>query len=702
MATSLPKFRPDIVVRTLDEKDGGRSFVLEDPVARKYFRIFPYEYDLLKSLDGTLNLKEVVERLRLKGRYYTVGHAAKLVDMFSRSGLLLGTPYGTARTQTALKANRDREMKKRALFKFFYLYLPLFNPDRFLGRMLWLWRILANHVTLATVFLLAPGALYLIIVGYTRWMTEFLYFFNTENLIILWVAIASVKILHEFSHAFTAKDLGLTVPEMGVAFLMFFPCLYCNTTAAWELADRKQRMAIAAAGIISELVIAVLAIYVWYFTKPGLLNSTAFYLAAVSLVSSLFFNGNPLMKFDGYFILTDFLQFPNLQQKALSQIRNLILNRVFGVESVTLARATISEHAMLMGYGISAIVYRFFLYSGIIWGVYTRFDKTIGVVLGLLAFFLFAVRPLAGGVRFLITKRAELNWRPKGLAVFVAILMLGLYGLMRPWSSNSLYPCYLQSEVTQQVVIPADAPIAAVFVRQGDLVRAGQVVLKLDPTALEFKLKQKEAERELIRREIQIIEHSGADLARLPIKTIELSQAEDAIRKIKEDLENIEWKAPFDGAIIKWQPEAQPGAAPGKGTPVGEIADVHHCVVTGLVREAEIDRIKSGVDVQVWFPVDTGKIFPTKVKELNPFRTEDLEGSPLSSRFGGEIATEPKDGSLRDAPVEPHFVFKADFDNSFGVPLGITGKLVVHEPPLSLLERVLTAAVQTFRRELIF
>ena len=209
-----PRFRPDIIKHSYDEKQGAYSVVLEDPVANKFFRISPYEFELLNILDGTLSISEAVERLRLHGRHFTSVHATKLVEQFSRAGLLLSTGYGTSGTQTQLRERMDSAAKHRSLFKLYFLYIPLINPDRFLEKTLWLWRLVINRFTAALFVLFVPGAIYLLITSIDRLAGQFLFFFNLENLLVLWIAIASAKLVHEFSHAYTAKSLGLRVPEM--------------------------------------------------------------------------------------------------------------------------------------------------------------------------------------------------------------------------------------------------------------------------------------------------------------------------------------------------------------------------------------------------------------------------------------------------------------------------------------------------------
>lgn len=703
MKTELTlKFRPDIVTHWFDEKSGGRSLVLEDPVANKFFRISSYEFELLKVLDGNRSLSEALERLRLHGRYFTMEHATRLVEQFARAGLLLGTKYGSSSYQRDLKKRQDKMLKQRSLTKIYFAFIPILNPDRFLERTLWLWRLAVNRFTALLFMLLIPGAIYLLISGASRFAGQFSFFFNLQNLMVLWIALAIMKLVHEFAHAYTAKSLGLRVPEMGIAFLIFFPCLYCNTTAAWQLADRKQRMAIALAGILSEAAVAVISIYIWYFSKPGLLNSVAFFLMTVSLISSILFNGNPLLKFDGYFVLTDWLRMPNLQQRAFTQVRYLFFNKVVGMESVQAGRIPLKERAILITYGVSASIYRIFLYSGIVIGVYYRFDKTVGAILGLLAFLLFVVRPITLGTVNLVKKRSEMHFRPWGLLIFALILGSVVFLMTRPWSRNSLYPCYVESAQVRQIVVPNEAPVKEVLVRPGDRVSRDQVIFRLDPAILKFDLADKEMESLLLKREIAMIEDTGEDISSLPLKYIALSQQTDAIKQIQEDLHQLEWKAPFDGSVIHMLKNLQPGARPGRGTIVGELASREDAKVLGLIPENDILRIQPGAEVDVWFPIGGGRSWTLKVREVSPFNRKDLEESPFSSRLGGEIATEVKGQRQKDAPLEAYYLCTMHLPRGHGIRLGTTGRLVVHQPPRSTLDRLIEVAYQTFHRETLF
>jgi putative peptide zinc metalloprotease protein len=428
-----------------------------------------------------------------------------------------------------------------------------------------------------------------------------------------------------------------------------------------------------------------------------LVNSVAFYLMAISFASSLLFNGNPLLKFDGYFVLIDALGMPNLQAKSFAYLRYLLLNRVLGIDSVLAGQATSNEKAIFAFYGISAYVYRLFLYFGIVCGVYFRFDKTIGIILGSVWLSLFIVRPLARSIANLIGRRSEMHPRTLGMAVVTLLALALLLGLLLPWSSNSVYPCYLESAEIRQIAVPAAAPVKDVLVRQGDHVTKNQVLITLDPIPLNYSLKVKETELLRIKKEMENIESRETDLQKLELKLIELAQAQDAVDQVKLDLSRTQWTSPFDGIISKLSPTVQKGAQPGRGVVVGEVARTKSCQAVGLIPESDVALVQPGAKVEVWFPgVQT---FSLTVNEVSLFKTEDLEASPFSSRFGGEIATEAKLDGTKDSPLEPHYLCKARFTYKPGLLLGMTGRMILEHPPRSLFKRLIDSVYRTFYRE---
>jgi putative peptide zinc metalloprotease protein len=700
-----PRFRIDLEVFEQKDSEGHKIVVLKDLIGHKYFRLSEYEYRFLQNLDGSISPKQAAAKLGEAGYYYCDDDVTQIVAKATQAGLLLGTTFGTARYQLAVKRRIKQLKRTQRLSSVYFLFIPLLNPDRFLARTLKFVRLLCNRWTAIIPLVALPGALYLIVSGIPRLRQEFLFFFNLNNLVILWITIAIVKLTHEFAHAYTAKRFGLQVPEMGVAFLIFFPCLYCNTTDAWQLAGRRQRMAISAAGVAAEGVLSIFAAYIWYFSMPGIANSVAFYLMGVSFLSTILVNGNPLLKFDGYFLLADYLRLPNLYQKSFAHIRYLFLNRVLGLPDITDSARSRRERVIFGFYGFGSFTYRIFLYAGIITGVYFRFDKTLGILLAILAFSLFVVRPLLKGTATLFRLRSGIRVRFQGALILACCLLLPGMVLFIPIATNSVYPCFADAAQKRKITVPQHTWVEEVSVREGLPVAQRTVMFQLDTSVLRLNLVKQKVNREIIKKELELLSLDDKRRAEIQGKEIELRQAEDEIRRTNQQLAEAEREiiAPFDGVVTRLNPKMKKGFQPGEGVIVGQLESASHLVVHALIPERDLEKVHEGQRVRLWFPVGRGIEFQGKVNAIRPFSVKDLSESPFSSRFGGEVATEIRSQEQKDSPLEPQYDCSVLFTQPGAkIPLGMTGRLVAPSPPQCIAGRLFGKLVQTFNREALF
>jgi putative peptide zinc metalloprotease protein len=697
-----PKFRPDLTAATLP---GSSDIVLKDPISEKFYRLTHYEFRFLRALDGKHTLEEVLEQLRETGASYTIGTARAITSKAAGFGLLLGAGQSARLMRKAIKERSDKTRNLRLISSVYFLFIPILNPDRFLEKTLWIYKLFVNRAVITLMALLAPVAIYLVIVGAERLTNEYLYFFNWRNLFLLWVVIFITKLFHEFSHAYAAKSYGLNVPEMGIAFLIFFPCLYCNTTDAWGLADRRSRMAISAAGIAAEAALAVVSVFVWYFSRPGLINSLAFYLMAVSFISTVLFNGNPLLKFDGYFILIDWLRIPNLASKSMAHLKFLFLNRALGIESINTSARDLRENAIFTVYGVASFIYRFFLYTSIVLGAYLKFDKTLGVALAAMALALFVIRPIFGGLRRLSSLRGEI--RPRLIGAIALTFIVGIIGLILfiPWSGSSVFLCYLDSAHKQILTAPMKTRVDKVFVKEGARVERGETLFTLDTEDLEYSLAQALGKRRLVRKEMEFM---MVDERRFPDagkKAVELLRVEDEIDKIKKDLHiaGFELTADFNGRITSLDHRMSRGYSPGEGVKVGELESTDELVAHGLIPAKDLHKVDVGMKVIVWLPIKTGQIYEGEISSVRPYSEKDLKDSPFSSKFGGEVAVEKEATGESEAPLEAYYQCSVRIPAYFQGPyIGMTGYMSVKAPARSIARRIYLNAITVFNRETMF
>jgi len=697
-----PKFRPELITSEQVDKDGTPLIVLNDPFSEKYFRLSLREYKFLRLFDGTRTLEEAVEAFRGMGRHYAVDDAKLILERAAQLGLMLGTNFSTARYLSQLRDTAASKETRRQLSRIYFLYIPLINPDAFLERTLRFVAFFASKWLAAVVLLLIPGAVYFVLADLPRLENEQLLFFNWKSLIYLWITIGITKLVHEFAHAYTAKHFGLRVPRMGVAFLIFFPCLYCDTTDAWQLASRKQRIAISAAGIISEAVLALLAAYVWHMSKPGVVHSLAFYLMAVSFVSTVLFNGNPLMKFDGYFILTDYLGVPNLQGKSFAYLKYLFMNRTLGMSLAPNPAGNLKELLLFAVYGISAFMYRVVLYTGIVVAVYYRFDKTVGALLAVVAFAMFVALPVVGGARSLHQERSKIRVQLRALALCVGILfVIGLLFFV-PVASKSVYPCYVASAQVRKITVPLKTSVAKVMVRQWQNVTEGQLMFELDASELHLALIKKEVEQEALGLQLEMIRLDPKEMGRAESKLTELYHCRRELMRIRDDLKVAQGgiTAPFSGLITSLDEKMLPGYRPGAGAVVGELQSHQERVAHALVPEQDRNKMRAGHSATVWMPSGSGWSFKGTIESVKPYQERDLKGSPFSSRLGGELVTEVKGERVLDAPLVAQYKCSVSLKNEgTAIPLGMVGLLTIESPPTSLFSRFSSRLLKTTRVE---
>jgi len=378
------------------------------------------------------------------------------------------------------------------------------------------------------------------------------------------------------------------------------------------------------------------------------------------------------------------------------------MNRVLGVSLVPNPARAASEVSLFGIYGVSSFVYRIFLYTGIVVGVYYRFDKMLGIVLALLAFGLFVLRPIVKGFKAVYEKRSELRPRPMAVLAFLLAVAVVMAPLCLPWSSRSVFPCYVASAQIQKLTVPLHTSVSQVYVKQGSHVAKGTVLFELDASILHLALIKKELQRDILRRQVDLLLLDSKERSKAGGKQIEVFQAEDEIRRIKKDLSLARGGiiAPFDGVITTLDYRLQPGFQPGEGVVVGELESPTDCVVRALIPEKDRHKVAVGHEVEIWLPLKNGVVLSGKIDSMRPYSEKDLKDSPFSSRLGGELATEPKGTHQKDVPLEAQYMCSVRFpERGLAVPLGMTGRFAVPLPPRSILSRFVDKIYQTFSRE---
>lgn len=420
---------------------------------------------------------------------------------------------------------------------------------------------------------------------------------------------------------------------------------------------------------------------------------------AVSFISTVVFNGNPLIKFDGYFILTDLLQIPNLAQKASNYIKFLFMNRILGVEDIHVSASDKRETYIFAIYGSLAIAYRLILYSGMLVGIYYRFDKFIGILLVIPAGYLFLVRPIWNASKTIIMSRSKVKLQYKGIAI--ALLGLGCFSVVffAPWPWASTYCCRVISEEIHKIACPVDTPIETVYVKIGSKVKRNEVLLSFRTAALSTLLDQLGIEKKIVAKEIELLQLDDARRSQLEMKKIEQNKIQDNIDRIEQRLKMAAdgIRSPIDGIVTSLESRIKPDYRPGEGSIIGELESTTNQKIVALVPEEDLDKIKQQQVVNIKFPDFHKSGLTLPIHELKKYNERNLNDSPFSSKNGGMIATEARDRE-EDSPMSAQYSCTVII-NGLELPSGITGKFIVPCPPKSLFGRIFDGVIKIYNRE---
>lgn len=352
-------------LRIEPQKYEGKTFyVVKDPVSLRYYRLKDHEHYLLGFLDGRHTLDDAQKAYEKRYR----PDRLKLEDLESFAQQLLTAGLAQNDSPRAGKQLFDRRKKRRrsewmqTLTNILYIKIPVFDPERLLTAMLgYVWWIFSmTFFVLSVAFML--GAVTLVATHFETFrskLPDYHEFFSFKTVVYLWAALGVVKVIHEFGHGLSCKVFGGEVHEMGALFLCLSPALYCNVSDAWTLPNKWHRIVISAAGIYVELIIAAAATFVWWNTPSHpFVNNLALSLMVVCSVSTVVFNANPLMRYDGYYVLADWLEIPNLRERSNRFLMNLFLEHCLGVETIPEPYMELTRRILFVTYAVCSYIYR--------------------------------------------------------------------------------------------------------------------------------------------------------------------------------------------------------------------------------------------------------------------------------------------------------------------------------------------------------
>ena len=735
-STSRPlqlRMRPDLSARR-HRYHGTTFWVLKEPVGLSYFRFHEEEYAILCMLDGHHSLDEIKEQFeqQYQPQKITFQDLLQFVGMLHRSGLVISEAPGQGHQ---LRKRRDEKKWREMLGKLSNVFSMRFrgvDPERFFN---WLYPFTGWFFTPAAiigVLMLAVAALSLVMVNvdvFTQRLPAFHEFFGPRNWIWLGITMASVKVLHEFGHGLSCKHYGGECHELGAMLLVFTPALYCNVSDSWMLPNKYHRAFIGAAGMYVELFLASVATFVWWFSEPGMINHIALSVMFICSVSTIVFNGNPLLRFDGYYILMDLLEIPNLRQKATEITRRFLLYWCLGIEQPENPFLPQGNRWAFALFTVAAVAYRWVVVFSILFFLNKVFEpiglKPVGQLIALSGFVGLVAQPIMELWKF-FRAPGRMNKVKRTRVAITLASVAGAVGLLLfiplPYSVKAA--CEVQPRELVQIFASTPGTLLEVLVKPGDKVEAGTVLARLDNPEMEIELLRLKGQRDEAKNALEglyrlrFTDSTAVDQIEAAEQVLQAAERQYSERL--EESKRLTITAPVAGVVIPAPSRpAKAGREEGRlktwtGTPLSErnvgalftptdllcvIGDTSNLEAVMVIDQSYIDLVRKDQQVSVLLESHTYEAFDSQVEKIAATELK-VASAGSSSKGGGRLDTYT-DALGMARPLHTSYQATAPLGNSLGnVQVGQQGQARIYTGWQPLGKRLYRFLAKTFHFEL--
>ncbi|WP_447787838.1 biotin/lipoyl-binding protein [Pseudomonas farris] len=649
---SLPSLRADLQLSAAAPAlDGSPRWTLADPVRGRYFKLGAAAMRLLRHW----SLGDPEQVLRAANREPGLpldGVALEQLLEFLRGHDLISALDPSQRASYSLKAAAQRQsLWQILLHQYLFFRIPLWRPDAFLNRAWpWLERFGPRALRYGLPATLGLGV-FLVSRDWQRFIATFPHLFSLGGALAFAVALFCAKLCHEFGHAFMAKRAGCRVQSMGVAFMVLLPMFYTDVSDAWRVNDRRARLLIGVGGVLAELVLACIALLAWSLLPDGPGRTAAFMLASATWITTLVINLNPFMRFDGYFLLSDFWEVDNLQGRAFALCRWRLREFLFGYAAPAPEPWSPKMQRRLLIWGYGAWLWRAALFFGIALAVYHLFFKVLGIFLMLVELVWFIFLPILSEWRQWWSRREQAH-APRvllsGLALLGLLLLLAL-----PWRSAVELPTMLEAGRASALHAPVAARVKTVNVHDGQIVAQGEVLIELESPDLDSR--QAIVRREIQIQQLQMRRQAGRSETAADAGIVEqrLAEAVAEYRGLAAQRERLLLRAPHGGKVRDLLPQLTVGRWLSTKDPLARVVE-DGARLRGYLAEDELWRVAPGASGRFIADDPMHPAIAVQLSETDTNGVAYVDQEALTSDHHGPIAVR-RDQHQRAEPVQAQY-----------------------------------------------
>lgn len=619
--------------------------VVEDRVAGKYHRFNPASYRVISLMDGKRDMDAVWGRLTdaLDEDTPSQDEVINLLGQLHSSDLI---QCDVSPDVAELFERGVKQVRRKYVSRYLNpmaLRFPLWDPDRFLARTVGLFKPFAGWAGVIAWLAVVLPALFLAPMHWPDLTKNFgEQLLTLDNLLVMAVVFPLLKGLHEMGHAYMTKLKGGEVHEMGILLLVLFPIPYVDASSASAFVHKRHRMLVGAAGMLTELFIAALAFYLWLLLEPGLIRSLAYNAIVLASVTTLLFNANPLLRYDGYYIFADWVEIPNLATRANKYWQFLVDRRVFGVKQAEPPPATPGEKRWFLGYAPLAFAYRMFVLFGIALFIAQEYF-ILGVLMAVWGLVASLAIPIYKGIYALATNPRYVGHGTRirlALTGSLAVLGLLLFALPMPLHSQAEGVVWLP----EQAILRAQAKgfVAEVMASPGDVLETGREVIRSYEPSLSASMAAQAARLEEAQARYDAV--WGVNPAQASQLEEEVRRERAVLERLEEESARLTLHAAAAGKLLMHNPKDLPGRFLKKGEVVGYVVGQYRPVVRVVVPQSDVDLVRRETRaVEVKFPQSLPTTWTASLVREVPSAANELPSPALGQGGGGNIPVDPRD-----------------------------------------------------------
>ena len=680
---------------------GEEWYVLNNPFNNQFFRLRPEAYNFIARLGPKKTVEHVWNECLERFPEIAPGQEdviQLLTQLYNANLLYFHSRPDTSQIFDRYKKRKQKEIQSKFMSVLF-MRLPLFDPDVFLKRFQPLWQLIVSPFGAMIWISVIIYAVKILLDNRYEAYNQMQGILAPGNIALLYGALIIIKSLHEIAHSVVCRRFGGEVHILGVMLLVFTPLPYMDAISSWTFRNRWHRVLVGSAGILMELFIAALAVIAWANTGQGVLHSLFYNIMFIASVSTLLFNANPLLRFDGYYILSDLLDIPNLHTQSKEYINYLIEKYAFGMKDVVNASKSLNESIILLLFGVLSFCYRLLIFAGIILFVADKF-LILGIIMALIGIISWAFIPIFKFLSYLISSPKLRRKRLRVLTVsgITIIVIISLIAFI-PFSDSVQAPGIVEAEHLQKIYNDNEGYIEHIMISSGSFVRPGDILLKLKNKKIEFDISIAEIQR----KESLIMIKQARN-----VRIVDLKPLVKRLEKIDKDIEDLKQRK--KSLLIKskykgiWQPSQDAkflGKWINRGDFLGEVIDPTLFIFSAAVAQDEAARLFQGKvqRVSVKLKGEAQYEIPVKKYQVIPFEQSKLPSVAIGWYGGGQIATSMTDNSGL-MTQEPFFLIIAKLSNINTAKLihGRSGRINMNLPSVPLYFQMYRSGKQLFQK----